>query len=799
MPTESKCIHCGDSCGKYPVMYDGKPFCCNGCSTVYQLLNTSDMDQYYHIEPMSGIKMETDQLPANEKYAYLDLEAIQEKIIDFSEVGISKVRFFIPVIHCASCIWLLENLHKLHKGIVQSQVNFPKKEVHITYRDEEISLRQVVELLASIHYIPEINERNKDENPERKSNQRQLIKIGIAGFSFMNAMLYHFPNYLPGGEYLETDFRTLFTWLSFLLALPVTFYCANDYFLSAWKSLRKRIVSIDLPIAIGLITLFLQSSYEIFSGKGIGFFDSLTGLVFFLLIGKWYQGKTYQALSFERDYKTYFPVAVTTLIEGKQQIIPLAELKAGNRILVRNREIIPADSRIEKGNANIDYSFVSGESIPVSKDAGDFVYAGGRQVGGAIELLVEKEVEQSYLTRLWNESTKKSEAAASSLRTVVDRVSQYFTLTILVIALAAAAYWLSADFNKALFAFTSVLIIACPCALALTIPFTFGSTMRQFGRRGFYIKNTSVIEQLYKTDTIVFDKTGTITHAHSSHINFDGGQLTETERKMIFSLARHSIHPLSKSLANYLFSEETFEVDNFRELTGLGASGNVTGQRINIGSRYFVTGQKGSETELKTRVWISIDGQTKGSFRFENKYRDGFESLVKELDLFYDLHLLSGDNESEQKRLAEVFSQNDQLKFNQSPTDKLEYIRKLKSKGKHVLMIGDGLNDAGALSESNTGIVIADDVYNFSPACDAILQSGKFSELAKLILFTRKSMNIVRISFLISFLYNVVGISIAVSGSLSPVIAAVLMPLSSISVVAFASFAVGLAARYAKL
>jgi Cu+-exporting ATPase len=312
-----KCIHCGEDCGKHPVMWDGKPFCCNGCKTVYQILNEKDLSQYYKITPMSGIKVDTTS--AGDKYAYLDDEELKSKVLDFSDGGISKVRLFIPAIHCSSCIWLLENLNTLDPGIIYSSVNFVKKEVFITYNEEKTSLRRIAELLESIHYIPEISLEKNEDN--KKSQRDLLIKIGIAGFSFMNIMLYNFPEYLPGSQQLEGFLKDFFGWMSFALVLPVVFYCSNDYFLSAFKNLKKGLINIDLPIALGITTLFLQSSWIIFTGEGIGYMDSLTGLVFFLLIGKWYQNKTYQALSFERTYKSFFPVAVTRITDGVEEVV----------------------------------------------------------------------------------------------------------------------------------------------------------------------------------------------------------------------------------------------------------------------------------------------------------------------------------------------------------------------------------------------------------------------------------------------------------------------------------------------
>jgi len=798
MNEELKCIHCGNSCGKSPVIFEGNPFCCSGCSTVYQILNASQLKQYYQIEQMPGIRIEDEKRPMSETYAFLDLDKFKSQILTFSEGGISKVSFFIPTIHCASCIWLLENLHELNAGIIQSFVNFPKKEINITFKDSEITLRQLVELLVSIHYIPEINQHSIEKPTGDKAEKRLFIKIGVAAFSFMNAMIYHFPQYLPGHQFLDADMKRLFGWLSVVLAIPVLVFSASDYFLTAWKSLKKKMISIDLPIALGLITLFTQSLVEILSGRGIGYIDSLTGLVFFMLIGRWYQGKTYQALSFERDYKTYFPLAVTRISDEGTTTIALEDLKAGDRILVRNQEIIPADSILKSETANIDYSFVTGESMPVMKSAGDFVFAGGRQIGSAIELCIEKEVQQSYLTQLWNQAENPF-TANDKLNTIVNRVSQYFTIVVVLIAITSGIFWYFNNPAIALFAFTSVLIIACPCALALTVPFSFGSTMRRVGRRGFYLKNTAVIEHLQRVDTVVFDKTGTITNAQMSGIRFVGNDLSATQKQMIKSLAFHSSHPLSKTLFNALEGDELLEVTDYQEIPSMGISGKISGIKVNIGSKYFVTGTKADEENLKTEVWIFIGDWVAGYFQLENEYREGLHKLIQKLGKNYELHLLTGDNEAERLNLVHYFGDEKRLHFNQSPTDKLEYVRNLQRAGRKVLMIGDGLNDAGALNESNVGIVIADNVFNFSPACDAILDSKRFANLDKYIGFTRQSMKIVYAGFGISFLYNLVGLSFAVQGNLSPIVAAILMPISSVSVVVFASFSVSLRTKILRI
>ncbi len=786
-----KCVHCGEDCGSHPVMWDDKPFCCHGCKTVYQILNEKKLDKYYEIQPMAGIKIDTPNM--GNKYAYLDLDEIKDKLLGFSDGDISKVTLFIPTIHCASCIWLLENLNTINPAIIASNVNFPQKKATITFNNKQITLRQLVELLVSIHYVPEITLDQLDDKKKSNSSRDLLLKTGVAGFSLLNVMLYNFPEYLPGNEQLSQLFTKFFGYMSFAVALPVVFYSANDYYLSAIKGLRHKIVNIDVPITLGIFTLFIQSSYEIFTGQGIGYMDSLVGLVFFLLVGKWYQSKTYQALSFERDYKSYFPVAVTKLTNGKETTIPLSKLKEKDKILIRNQELIPADARLLKGKAEIDYSFVTGESLPVNKKIGDLIFAGGRQVGSNIELEVVRSVDQSYLTQLWNQEYHK-ENQESELNHMVNKVSEYFTYAVLSIAFAAGIYWLVNDSSLALFAFTSVLIIACPCALALTIPFTFGSTMREYGRKGFYIKNTDVIENLRKINAIVFDKTGTLTVNRSMKVEFIGDELSDKQLKMIKALVSNSSHPLSITIKEHIEIDTDFEVEGFKELPSLGITGLVNGIRINIGSRKFVTG-KDDDQPLSTNVYLFMDDKILGYFKIENQYRKGLKEVINSLKDKYELYLLSGDNESEKENLLPLFGSEAQLLFNQSPTDKRDFIRNLKKEGKRVLMIGDGLNDAGALMESDVGLTIADDIYSFSPACDGIMESSKFYLLDKFINFTKKAFNIVIASFIISFLYNVVGLSFAVTGTMSPLIAAILMPVSSVSVVVFATLSVKLLSK----
>lgn len=799
MQEDNKCIHCGADCGKYPVIWSGMKFCCNGCKTVFQILNENKLYKYYNIEDSPGIKIDASE--TGNKYAYLDKEEVQDKIFEFKEGDIVKVNFFIPVIHCASCIWLLENLRTLHKGINHSIVHFVRKEVNITFNKSEISLRQLVELLVSIHYVPEISLDDKSEKEkESKANKKLLYKMGVAGFVFMNVMTYSLPEYF-GLKAVDDNLTELFRILSYILIIPVVFYSANDYFISAYKNLIKKNINIDLPIALGVSVLFIVTSYEVLSSTGSGYSDSLAGLIFFLLLGKNIQNRTYQALSFDRDYKSYFPIAVTKVEGETEKSILLNEITKGDIILIRNKELIPADSILVEGQGLIDYSFVTGESVPVVKKQEDFIYAGGRQTGGIIKVKIEKEVEQSHLTKLWNQS-ETNNPEEKTLKSITDKVSEYFTLIVIAIAVLGFAAWLIAgDFTTGIFVFTAVLIVACPCALALSLPFTFGNTMRLFGKAGLYIKNISVIEYLTKIDTVVFDKTGTITKPDESNIEYFGKSITDKEKSAISSIAKQSTHPLSNAIQQNFTEFDYYAPEHFVEMSGKGVFGKVNKIDIRLGSKEFVDTKKQFDSlklpagyNKASTVFVALDDDLKGFFNISNKYREGFGEVIGSLKNNFDLYLLSGDNDRERENISKYFD-NNKIFFNQKPQDKKNFIKKLQKEGKNILMTGDGLNDAGALMQSDVALSVADDVYHFSPAGDAVLEAKQFKQLTKFIKFTKTSLNIVKASFAISFLYNIIGIGFALSGTLSPVVAAVLMPVSSISVVAFATFTTRLAGR----
>ncbi len=652
---KANCYHCGDDCDKDIIEFDKKNFCCTGCKTVYEIFQGSDLTHYYDLQSAAGKAPNL----IEGKYDFLKVASIVEKLVEFNEEDIQIVNLHIPHIHCSSCIWILENLNKLNPAIRSSQVDFPKKTVRITYESKVFSLASLVTLLVRIGYEPNIS--LEDHDKRQKRVDRSLIyKLGIAGFAFGNVMFLSFPEYFElygsessSGEFWLDKYIGLFRWLMFAFSLPVVFYAAQDYFITAYKGLRSRTLNMDVPIALGIIVLFARSTAEIIFDWGSGFFDSLTGLVFFLLVGKFFQQKTYAFLSFERDYKSYFPIAVTRIKENEEEeTVQVYEVKKGDRLLIRNQEIIPVDGILLKGTARIDYSFVTGESQPIKKESGDRIFAGGKQLSGIMEIGVLKSVSQSYLTQLWGDAVFK-ENKSGQFQTLTDSIGKRFTIAVLSIAFGAALFWLFYDSKMALNVFTAVLIIACPCAIALAAPFTLGNMLRIFGRKKFYLKNAQIIERLAQIDTAIFDKTGTITHTKQFQTTYEGMQLTVEEESLLKNTLRASNHPLSRSLYALLAEHDIKTLDGYEEYLGQGIEGSTGDNTIKIGSAQFTGSEKKNET-FDTSVHIRSNDNYKGRFVFQNQYREGLTGVFNTLAKQMQLLILSGDNSGERERLQKL-------------------------------------------------------------------------------------------------------------------------------------------------
>jgi Cu+-exporting ATPase len=769
------CDHCGDPCAAAPVHAGEHTFCCAGCASVFTLLHDRGLADFYGCDVNPGVSQRRTE-PGDARFAALDDPAIAARVLDFDDGVLASVTFAVPDLHCAACLWLIERLWAIEAGIVRAEADLVRRRVTVWFFPGTVTVRGVAELLAAIGYAPVVE--GEAAAPRISPERRTLyLRLGVAGFAFGNTMLFSIPRYVNGAP-LDGGFQRVFDALNLGLGTLVLLYSAAGYFTAAWRAARAGRVTLDVPVALGLAALYVRSVVDIVSSRGEGFVDSFTGLVLFLLVGRLFQSKIFEEIDFSRTYRSFLPLSVRVERGDAVELTPIADLRVGDVILLRPHEVVPADALLVSSEAAFDYAFVTGESRPIVARTGDRIRAGGRALGATLRLLLVRDVAHSQLARLWD-NPAAARPTAQRLNQVSARFGAIFTLAAVALALAGAC-WYWPDISRSLDVATAVLIIACPCALTLAAPLTFGTAMEQLAHRGFYLRNSAVVLDLSRIDTLAFDKTGTLTSAvQGVHAEPDG--LTEHEWRLVQRLAAESTHPVSRAIAASGLAEGRPQW--FRETPGGGLRGAIDGHEVMLGSPSFVANETGAivRTSADGPV-VAIDGRVAGAVRLSTLPRPGVTAAVHALGATHEVSLVSGDEPREASRWRALFGE--RVAFGQSPDEKLATIRARQAAGRRVAMIGDGLNDAGALAAADVGIAVSDETACIVPACDAVLHGGRVASLPTFLRYTCQARRVVIACFIVSMLYNALGLSLALQGALTPLLTAILMPVSSLTIVA---------------
>lgn len=772
------CYHCGDKIIGKPISKEDKDFCCSGCLTVYEILSDNGLDQFYEFNQQSGIKPATE---GNAKYTALDVPEIFDDFIEFQNDEVYIATFFLPAIHCSSCIYLLENLQKLNPDILTSEANFTARTLSLTIKKSR-KLSEVASLLESIGYKPELR-RSKDKTSSY--DKKLLLQLGFAGFAFGNVMLWSVPEYL-GLDDMFKGFRNFSAYLTLLVSIPVLLYSASAYFISAYTAIRTRQLNLDIPVAIGILVLFTKSAASILMQEGSSYMDSFTGFVFFLLIGKWFQSKTYRNMSFDNDPKAYFPLGVHRLnkITEEEEVIKIESIEKDDILKIFNEEIIPCDAELISKKAVIDTSFITGEANLATLKVGDKIYAGSKLIGSAIQVKALSTTSRSKFASIWNKSAKTTKSIVQNRENLL---SKYFLIIVGVVSTAAAITWAFIDPSRILEIVTAILVVACPCALAISFPFVYGNALRKLGKSGLYFRNSHEIQKMIKVNHIVFDKTGTLTKDRIEGVNYEGEEMSAELKGQVFALTRQSTHPYSKSITKYL--EKTVnqidEITDYNEVSGLGVEAKTTnGDTIKVGNAQFTNAQ---DKFNESGSYLSINDKVLGFFKFQSQLREGIIEEINRLQKDYKVTLLSGDQATDEV-LFKALEQPIDMYFNLSPTDKKNHIIRFNESGDVVAFIGDGLNDSEALEEAELGISVSEDEFRFTPKCDAIIESDKIKQLKSFFKFGLHAKKVLRICMYFSLTYNTFGITFAFMGYVTPLFAAILMPISSISIVLLSTF-----------
>lgn len=775
------CYHCGAST-RTGLKYDSKDFCCQGCASVYRIVNENGLCDYYSFSQHPGKTMEADAAQEH-RFAFLKDVSILNQLKSFEDDQHIHLTYYLPHVHCSSCLYLLEQLHRMVEGVTSAKLNFSQKELNVVFDKKKTNAFDIAIHLSKLGYEPyfSLNDLSGKQSAPRVSRDK-LYRLGVAGFAFGNIMLLSFPEYFAYGTDLD-GLKPYFQWIMLFLIIPVITYSSMEFYRLAWGGLKERYLNIDLPIVFAMFITFFRSMVEIFTHTGPGYLDSLSGIVFFMLLGRFVQDKTHKAITFNRDFSSYFPISTTVFNQGREVTVPLPSVKVDDELIIHAKEIIPVDGLLVSGKAIIDYSFVTGESEAVELEVGSVLYAGGRQLGSNIRVMAQKTVSQSYLVSLWNKEKKPIDQKVKSRieSNYVQKASMYFTIGVFVIALSTALFWSFNDPTKIWSAVTAILIIACPCALLLSVTFTHGHFLSLLAKNGFYAKGAKVLERMLNINRLVYDKTGTITDTHKPWIQYEGDPLSLEEKDMVASLAKDSIHPYARKITPYL-EGSLVALEDVHNHEGEGVMGYFKGIEVRLGKADYCGLEDESQTQ-GSKVYLSIGEDKNGCFIFQSALRKNLIPSFRELIKSKHISILSGDNDNDKKMLMHVLPSSASFLFKQKPQDKKRYIQNLQQGGEQVMMVGDGLNDAGALMDAEVGVAVAEDISYFTPGSDAIVLGGSLQYMHRFFAMVKGMRRIIWFSFAFSIIYNLIGLSFAVTGELNPIIAAILMPSSSISIV----------------
>ena len=782
------CRHCGDPCAAGAIATTDGDFCCRGCETVFSLLQRAGLGAFYSCEVTPGPSQRQVERRDARRFAALDDPALADRLVTFNDGKTARVTFAVPSIHCASCVWLLEQLWRFDSGITRSEVDLLRRAVHVEFSPASTTLRRIAEQLTAVGYEPSLSP--EDAPLSVPANRRRLhLQIGVAGFAFGNIMLFSIPRYANGAP-LDPAFQRMFDLLNIALAIPVLLFSAAPYFRTASEAIRGRSMAIEVPVALGLAVLFARSVFDIITGYSEGFLDSFAGLVFFLLLGRLFQQKVFDRIAFDRTYRSFLPLSVRVERPAGVELVPLEHVKPGDCIQIRPGEVVPADSAlVSASGSRIDYAFVTGEQTPIGLAEGDVVRAGGRAVD-LMRLRILRGVSHSHLASLWNNPVF-AKTKSRWLTDVATRFGAWFTFGAVGLAIAGAIAWWPDAAASASVA-TAVLIIACPCALTLSAPITLGTAMGLLGRCGLYLKHPAVAFDLSRIDMIAFDKTGTLTEAGERRII--ESLLSSRGWALARELAMHSTHPISRAIVTHAAASPDLgaRVTDVDEIPGQGITGVVNGIRVAIGNAQLTHIHPADSGTAEDRTFVRA-GDEIGWIRMSSSIRPGVERAARALSRSHSVHLLSGDYDVERLQWSDIFGR--QMRFRQTPQDKLDFISAAHEAGHHVLMIGDGLNDSGALAAADVGIAVSDETACIVPACDAVIGGNRVADLPAFVRYAARARTVVFICFAVSVLYNILGLRLALRGHLTPIASAILMPVSSLTIIALSWGAMQWSAR----
>lgn len=798
----ASCFHCGlpiPADADYTTPLEGKTrnFCCFGCQSVCAAIYEAGLQGYYQRTP-EGVLLAPPPPPPKDIDIY-DFDEVQQEFTSCSG-DIRDIHLLVEGIHCAACVWLIERGLKRIAGVRSAEVNLAAKRLHVQWDNSQVKLSDLIKALVRIGYSAVPYDPESAEGAIRKTNRAMLFRLFFAGFAAMNMMWIAIALYSGANQ---DEFREFFHWMGLLLATPTLLYSGYPFFKGAAGGLRAGHLTMDLPIALGLSVTYAYSLYITLTNNQHGevYFDTVTNLTFVILIGRYLEGMfRHEALSATKRLMELQPRVALVIKDGEEKMTPIRAVMPGDRVMVKPGYTVPVDGVVLEGKSAVDEAMLSGESLPVHKQEGDTVSAGTVNMSGALLVEVRSQLQDTVLSRIIR-LVEEAQTSKAPIQRLADTIVPWFVLVTLLCASVTFFIWNMHDFESALMAATSVLIITCPCALGMATPMSIAVASGLGAKHGILVKNGLVLETLSKVTHFVFDKTGTLTEGKMSVAQAQVAAGVDAAEMIAKAAAaeRYSEHSVARAIVNFAeqcqYPFRTIGVDGFHATAGLGITATVGGQEVKLGSASWLM-QCGVELDAALQsqahrwelqamscVYMACAGRHVAIFGLADQLRADAQQLVDALrEAGIGMTLLSGDRRPVAEAIAAQLGGMEVI-AEVMPQDKDQVIRRLQQRGEIVAMVGDGVNDAPALTRANVGIALGSGTDVSIDCADIVLMHNELSKVLQATQLSRRTLRTIKQNIGLSFVYNLIMVPLAMMAKVSPLVAAITMPISSLIVI----------------
>ncbi|MCF6346121.1 MAG: heavy metal translocating P-type ATPase [Thiomicrorhabdus sp.] len=806
MSLMAPCFHCGQAIPDGDLILkkvneEEHAFCCHGCASVCEVIYEAGMESFYRRTPDGELL--SPPPPPNKDIDFFDYDEVQSQYVtDLSDRR--EITLMSDAIHCAACVWLIEHTMAKVDGTLLATVNFTNKRIRIRWNNSQLKLSDIIRKLNSIGYDATPYDASASEEASRKANRDLLYRLGFAGFAMMNVTWFSVALYTGASD--DEEFKVYFYWLQLIIATATILYSGLPFFKGAWTSTKAKTVGMDTSIALGLLTTYFYSLWVMIdaSGDGYVYFNTLIDFIFLLLIGRYLEAiSKNKALDSTRRLMDLQPKVARQIVDKEEHIVPVRRLVKGNQVLVKPGEQFPVDGVILSGDSMVNESMLTGESYDVEKSIGDHVSAGTINVDGTLTVSVEKILQETQLGHIVH-MVEEAQGSKTPIQSVTDKIMPWFVSVTLSLALASFIFWYwNADLEFAIMTATAVLIITCPCAFGLATPMAVAVATGVSAKNGILVKNGTILEALQSVEHFVFDKTGTLTKGKMKLVDYHflPEQDENTLLMEIASIERLSEHSLGQAIAKSI--QETLqvptkalkEIDGFKALSGKGVRGTCSGADFYIGTEKWLTELDIALSEslltlaserakmAQTAIWIAKQTKLVGVLFVEDEVRPEAAELIQRLkDKGKQVTLLSGDLQVVANCVAQQLGGMNVI-AEVLPEDKNRVIRELQEQGQKVAMIGDGVNDAPALVRADVGIALGSGTDVSMDSADIVLMNNDLMAVDTAVELSARTLKTIKQNIISSFAYNIIMVPLAVAGTLTPLIAALTMPLSSLVVI----------------